>query len=256
MLVTNDHSPARPTASPCLDAERDHLAIMGRLFRGDFALEIRLGAALALFRVFAVPRISGLLAQTRAWERRPQQRLDRTVDLLSVLVEQGYDSGAGAAALARLNAVHARHAIANEDFVYVLAAFVTEPERVIARYGKRPLCPVERTAAYVFWREVGVRMGIREIPGSFAAMQRFQMEYEARHRHFAVCNQVTAEGALAAISRVVPAPLRGVVREVVLALLEPEVRRACGFAGEEPRLGRALDVLVAARRRVCGWLSN
>ncbi|MFZ6184542.1 oxygenase MpaB family protein [Nannocystis pusilla] len=242
-------------ASPCLDPERDHLAIMRRLFGGEFAAEIRLGAGLALFRVFAIPQISGILAETRAWERRPQQRLGRTVDLLRVLVEQGYDSGPGAAALARLNAVHARHAIANEDFVYVLTAFVTEPARVIARCGTRPLDAIEREAACVFWREVGVRMGIRDVPRTFAAMRAFQAQYEAAHRRYAASNRCTAEGAMSAISQRVPGPLRGAVREGLLALLEPEVRRACGFAGEERAMGRVLDVVMAVRRRFAftGW---
>ncbi|WAS93359.1 oxygenase MpaB family protein [Nannocystis punicea] len=223
---------------------------MRRLFGREFAAEIRLGAALALFRVFAIPRISAILAETRAWERRPEQRLGRTVDLLRVLVEQGYDSGPGAAALARLNTVHARHAIANEDFLYVLTAFVTEPARVIARCGRRPLTAVEQAAACVFWREVGVRMGIREIPPTLAAMRAFQAEYEATHRRYAASNQRTAEAAVSALSQRVPAPLRGAVLEALLVLLEPEVRCACGFCGDERPLGRVLDVLVAARRRL------
>lgn len=234
---------------PCLDPERDHLAIMRQAFGRDFPVEIRLGAALALFRVFAIPRISARLAETRAWEQRPSQRLDRTVGLLSALVEQGYDSGPGAAALARVNAAHARHAIPNEDFVYVLTAFVTEPARVIDRCGKRPLSPLELAAASVFWREVGLRMGIRDIPRSFAAMQRYQAEYEDSHRRPAPSNRRTAEGALAGISRLVPAPLRPAVRGTVLALLDPEVRRACGLEHGGRPLGRVLDCVLSARRR-------
>lgn len=241
---------------PCLDPERDHLAIMRQAFLRDFPLEIRLGAALALFRVFAIPRISALLAETRAWERRPSQRLDRTVDLLSALVVQGYDSGPGAAALARLNAAHARHAIPNQDFVYVLTSFVTEPARVIARCGKRPLSPLELAAASVFWREVGARMGIRDIPRSFAAMQRFQAEYEAAHRGPALSNQRTAEGALAGISRLAPAPLRRAVREMVLALLDPDVRRACGLDDGGKPVGLVLDCVLSARRKLFSWLPN
>jgi hypothetical protein len=270
IVVNHETAQPRPASSPrrfitlrdpppdahALDAERDHLAIMRQAFRHDFPLEIRLGAGLALFRVFAIPRISGVLAGTRAWERRPGQRLDRTVDLLSALVEQGYDSGPGAAALARLNAVHARHAIPNEDFVYVLTAFVTEPARVIARCGKRPLSPIELTAASVFWREVGVRMGIRDIPRSFAAMQQFQAEYEATHRGPAASNLRTAEGALAGMSRMVPAPLRRAVRETVLALLDPEVRRACGLEDGGRPIGVMLDCVLSARRKFFSWLPN
>lgn len=243
-----------PKALQCLDPERDHLAIMRQAFLRDFPAEIRLGAALALFRVFAIPRISTVLAETRAWERRPSQRLDRTVDLLSALIIQGYDSGPGAAALARINAAHAYHAIPNEDFIYVLTSFVTEPARVIGRCGKRPLSPLELAAASVFWREVGARMGIRNIPRSFTAMQRFQAEYEVSHRGPAPSNQRTAEGALAGISRLVPASLRCAVRETVLALLEPEVRRACGLEDGGKPMGQVIDCVVSARRKFFSWL--
>ncbi|PCC69607.1 hypothetical protein SAMN02745121_06416 [Nannocystis exedens] len=65
-------------------------------------------------------------------------------------MEDGPDGPCGAAALARINAAHARHRLANDDMLYVLTTFVTEPARVIERYGRRPLLPAEREAACRF----------------------------------------------------------------------------------------------------------
>lgn len=87
-----------------------------------------------------------MLAHTGAWARGPEGRLGRTVDLLTTLIADGYDAPRGAAALARINAAHARHAIANQDMLYVLTTFVTEPARVIGEVGPRPL------RAVAWWR--------------------------------------------------------------------------------------------------------
>ncbi|MBL9102670.1 MAG: DUF2236 domain-containing protein [Myxococcales bacterium] len=235
------------------DAARDHLAIMRTVFLRDFAAEIRLGAALALFRVFAVPRLSATLARTGAWVDGGRERLDRTVELLTTLVADGYDGPRGAAALARINAAHGRHRIANDDMRYVLTTFVSEPARVIERYGPRPLLPLELAAACVFWREVGRRMGIRDIPADFAAMTAYARDYEARHRRPAASNRVVAAGALAAMAQRLPPRLAPLGRGVLPALLEPAVRRACGLPDSPGPLAWALDGLAAARRRLVAW---
>ncbi|MDC0668055.1 oxygenase MpaB family protein [Nannocystis radixulma] len=231
-----------------LDAERDHLAIMRQAFFHHFPAEIRLGAALALFRVFAIPRLSAILARTGAWTRTSSNRLDRTVDLLSSLIEHGYDAPHSTLVLARLNAVHARHGLANDDMLYVLTTFVIEPARLIDRYGRRPLLPVEREAACVFWREVGRLMGIRDIPPNFAAMVRFAHHYEATHRHAADSNRLVAEGALKAIALLLPLPFADIGRTALCALLDPPVRRACGLPDAPRPLAWALARVGTARR--------
>lgn len=232
------------------DAERDHLPILRTVFFRDFAAEIRLGAALALFRVFAIPRLSATLAHTGAWTDESSARLDRTVALLTTLVADGYDGPRGAAALARINAAHGRHHIPNDDMRYVLTTFVTEPARVIARYGPRPLDPLELAAACIFWREVGLRMGIRDIPADFAAMVAYARAYEARHRRPAATNNIVAAGAITAMVQLLPPRLAPLGRGVLPALLDPDVRRACGLPDAPRPLAWALDRLAAARRRV------
>ena len=236
------------------DAGRDHQAIMRRAFFRDFPAEIRLGAALALFRVFAVPRLSATLARTGAWTHGGAVRLERTVALLTALIADGYDSPRGAAALARINAAHARHTIADEDLRYVLTTFVTEPARMIALHGPRPPLQLELDAACIFWREVGVRMGIRDIPDSFTAMDAYARAYEAQHRRPADSNHAVAAGALSAMVQRLPHPLQPLARSVLLALLEPPVRRACLLPDSPAALAWTLTALTAARRRLTSVL--
>ena len=77
-----------------------------------------------------------------------------------------------------MNRIHGRFEIANEDFLYVLSSFVFEPIRWNARFGWRPLIETEKLATFEFWREVGRRMAIRDIPDGYAELERFNEEYE------------------------------------------------------------------------------
>jgi hypothetical protein len=63
-----------------------------------------------------------------------------------------------------MNQLQGRFRIANGDFLYVLSTFVFEPIRWNRRFGWRPMCEQERLGLFYFWREVGRRMGIKDLP--------------------------------------------------------------------------------------------
>src|SRR5438552_18976731 len=140
-----------------LDPVRDHQRIVFLSTRYDFPFDTVRSLELALFRTFCVPSIGGLLDRTGEFRRRAQKRYDDTDIIVSELMEHGYDSERGKAALRRMNQLHGRFPIANEDFLYVLSTFVFEPIRWNACYGWRPLCPQERLGLFYFWREAGRR---------------------------------------------------------------------------------------------------
>src|SRR5204863_1334534 len=118
-----------------------------------------------------------------------QKRYDDTDILISELVDWGYDSERGRRAIDRINALQGRFQIANRDFLYVLSTFIYEPIRWNARFGWRLLCEEEKQAYYFFWREVGWRMKIEEIPESYEAFEKFNLEFEAKHFRFSETNQ-------------------------------------------------------------------
>ncbi|HEV3410035.1 MAG TPA: oxygenase MpaB family protein, partial [Chthoniobacterales bacterium] len=104
-----------------------------------------------------------------SFEQRAQKRYDDTDIIVSEIMEHGYDSERGRAAIARMNAIHGRFNIRSEDFVYVLSTFVFEPIRWNERFGWRRMIEKERRALFYFWREVGRRMNIRDLPDSYEA---------------------------------------------------------------------------------------
>lgn len=109
-----------------LDPEKDHKRIIFLSTCYDFPFDTTRALEFALFRSFAVPSISALLDRTGEFRQRSQKRCDDTDIIVSELIEWGYDSERGKRALRRMNQLHGRFAIANEDFLYVLSTFIYE----------------------------------------------------------------------------------------------------------------------------------
>jgi hypothetical protein len=120
-----------------LDPERDHQRIAFLSCRVDFPWDTTRALEFALFRTFAAPSIAALLHKTQEFECRSQKRYDDTDIIVSEIMEHGYDSDRGRAAIARMNALHGRFHIPNRDFLYVLSTFIFEPIRWNQRFGWR-----------------------------------------------------------------------------------------------------------------------
>jgi hypothetical protein len=84
--------------------------------------------------------------------------------------------------------VHGRFSIANEDFLYVLSTFVFEPIRWIDRFGWRLLSENEKQGIFLFYRELGRRMNIKDIPQDFNSFEHYNSEYERDHFRYAEVN--------------------------------------------------------------------
>jgi hypothetical protein len=147
-----------------------------------------------------------------------------------MLMENGYDSPIGQMALERMNAIHGRFSISNEDFLYVLSTFVFVPLNWFDRFGRRKPTGHERLALFHFWRQVGQRMGIRDIPESFEAFEIYHRDYEAAHYRLAESNRRVGEATRELFASWFPRFLRPLVRRTILALLDESNRRPFGFS--------------------------
>jgi hypothetical protein len=172
-----------------LDPEGDHQQIVYLMTAYEFPFDITRALEFALYRTFAVPSISALLDRTGEFTRHAQKRYDDTDLILSTIYEYGYDSDRGRTALRRMNRLHGRFAIANDDYLYVLSTFVFEPIRWLDRYGWRRLVDQERLGTLHYWRAVGRRMNIKELPTDFSAFERYNREYEREHFRFSEANR-------------------------------------------------------------------
>ncbi len=212
-----------------LDPIRDHQRIVFLTCRVDFPWDTTRALEFALFRSFAVPSIAALLHKTREFETAPQKRYDDTDIIVSEIMEHGYDSDRGRAGIARMNAMHDQFPIRNDDFLYVLSTFVFEPIRWNARFGWRRMTEKERLAMFHFWRAVGQRMNIREIPTDYAGFEQFSAEYErANYRHTEASHRVGA-ATRELFKGWFPRWARPVVERGIHAFMDDELLEAFGF---------------------------
>jgi hypothetical protein len=242
-----------------LDPVRDHQRVVYLDACYEFPFDTTRSLELALFRTFAAPRIARLLDATSEFAERAQKRYDDTDLILSTIVEAGYDSEAGKAALRRMNRIHGRFTIGNEDFLYVLSTFVFEPIRWNERFGWRRLVERERLASFHFWREIARRMNIKDVPGDFDAFERFNVEYEREQFRFTEEARRVALATRDMFLDWFPLLPRHVGARAIYALLDEPLLEAFGFprpsagarravAGAMRLRSRAVRVLPARRR--------
>jgi ER-bound oxygenase mpaB/B'/Rubber oxygenase, catalytic domain len=237
-----------------LDPERDHQRIVFLSTCWEFPFDTTRALEFALFRTFCVPSISALLDRTGEFHNRAQKRYDDTDLIVSELMERGYDSERGRLALRQMNRQHGRFAIANEDFLYVLSTFAFEPIRWNARFGWRPMCEAERLAMFHFWREVGCRMGIRDIPADYAEFERYNIDYERRHFRFTESNRRVGAATVEMFASWFPRLARPLVRRAIYALLDDAVIDGFGFPRPSAAMRRAVVIALKLRARFAGWL--
>ncbi|SFP28319.1 hypothetical protein SAMN05421810_102125 [Amycolatopsis arida] len=230
-----------------LDPARDFERIYRITTTLEFPWDTTQALSLALFRTYAVPSIGGLLARTGEFTRRAQKRYDDTTLILDAVIEHGMDSRPGRTAIRRMNQMHGAYPIGNADMRYVLATFVVCPIRWIDRFGWRPLAEAERVAMANFYRALGRRMGIRDIPATHQEFALLLDEHERVHFRFDRGGREVADATLDLLAtfrpfRYLPAP---VVRRVVYALLDDGLLAAFDF----PRPGRVEQAATTATLR-------
>jgi hypothetical protein len=209
-----------------LDAQADHQEITRMVTAYEYPFLMQKSLEFALFRTYAVPTIGALLDKTQHFERKGQKRYDDTALLIAEWIENGYDSERGRAALKRMNQLHHRWQISNDDYLYVLSVFVFVPAEWYAMYGTRPLTEKENLAIYYFWCEVAKRMGIKNVPDTYEAFYQFYKAYERQHFTYTDASRRVADATIRIFLNWYPAFLRPIVKQAIYALLDDPLREA------------------------------
>jgi hypothetical protein len=239
-----------------LDPARDFAEIYRLTGTREFPWDMNQALSFALFRTYAVPSIGGLLARTGEFTERAQKRHDDTVLILDAVLEHGMESTEGRTAIRRMNQMHRSYDISNDDLRYVLATFVVTPIRWIDAYGWRRTTEIERIASANYYRALGRRMGIQDIPATWQAFARLLDAYERDHFAFDLGGRTVAEATLALLATFPPndrLPV-GVVRRISLATMDESLLDAFAL----PHPGRLVRGLVRtglkARGRVVRFM--
>jgi hypothetical protein len=237
-----------------LDPVADHARIVHLDTCYEFPWDTTRALELALFRTFAVPSVAALLDSTGEFASRAQKRYDDTDLILSTIGEDGYDSPAGRRAIRRMNQIHGRFEISNDDFLYVLSSFVFEPIRWNARFGWRPLIEAERSASFQFWLEVGRLMAIRDVPERYEEFERFNLEYEALHFARSPAAERVGQATRDMFLAWFPGLPRRFGAHAVYALMDDRLLAAFGFPQPPGAVRAAIEGALRARARTVALL--
>ncbi|GAB1522662.1 hypothetical protein RhiTH_005784 [Rhizoctonia solani] len=107
-----------------------------------------------------------------------------------------------------------------------------EPAKWIEKYEWRGLTLLERQAYFVFWSEIGRRMGINNIPGTLEALVEWCEEYEQTNMVPSQTSKTVAELTTALLLYHVPPFARGFGKQAVAALCPERLNRAIMYAGD------------------------
>ncbi|MFC0241297.1 oxygenase MpaB family protein [Rhodopseudomonas telluris] len=228
MQVTTPDELAAPEGSPEL-AEAQRTA--WRLAHIDFPWDINKALEFALLRTYAVPSISGLLARTGEFSERVSKRYDDTALLIREVLRNGLDSERARRAFGRINAMHGRYRIANDDYLYVLSTFVFSPIDWVGRFGHRPMTAAEQHLWFVYWNEFGRRMGIDGLSPDIASFRAFADEFERKRFVYAPSNRLISERTIDLVlsDYFVPRILHRGGRQIALAIVDRPLVEALGF---------------------------
>lgn len=233
-----------------LDPVQDHCQIYHLMTGYEFPWEMTRSLELALMRTFCVPSISALLDQTGEFKHRPQKRYDDTGLIVAEIAKWGYGSDRGSQAIERMNAIHGRFKISNDDFLYVLSTFIYEPIRWNARFGWRLMCEQERLAMFYFWREVGKRMHIQNIPETYEEFERYNLDYERQHFRYSDANRRTGEVTRDLFLSWFPQILRPAIAPAIYAMLDDTMLQAFGLPQAPALLRSSIAIILRLRSRL------
>jgi len=235
-----------------LDPVRDFAEIYRLMGTREFPWDMNQALSFALFRTYAVPAIGGLLARTGEFTERTQKRYDDTVLILDAVLEHGPASDEGRAAIRRMNQMHRAHGVGDDDLRYVLATFVVMPIRWIDAYGWRRLTESERIASAEYYRDLGRRMGIRDIPATWQGFAHLLDAYEREHFGFDAGARDVAEATLSLFATFPPNHRlpEALVRRISLAVMDAPLLDAFGFPHPGPVVRRLVRGGLRARGRV------
>ena len=219
-----------------LDPVKDHCRIVHLMTGYEFPWDIVRSLEVALMRTFCSPRISGLLHRTGEFRKHGQKRYDDTAILVAEFMQNGYDDERGMRAITHMNKIHGAYRIENDDFLFVLSTFIFLPIQWVDAFGWRKTTNNEREALFYFFKEVGHRMNIKNIPGSLADFETFVREYESKNFVFRQSNLAVGNATIEIVKGWMPFFAKPFVLPVMKCLLDETMLKALGYTPAPPVL--------------------
>ncbi|KAG4428732.1 hypothetical protein IFR05_015782 [Cadophora sp. M221] len=247
-------------------------AIMCQLAELEFPKIYYTSVQFALFKTYGIPTISGLLYSTKEFST-PENASKRYADT-GVLIQEfaGHHprSERVIKALARMNYIHSRYQkagkISNEDLLYTLSVFVTEPISWVEKYEWRSMNDMEVCAVAAFWKSIGDAMEIQYhgyLPRSewndglefYVDIKTWAEDYETKYMVPAKSNKITADELIPLLLFYVPKRLRAAGCHMVGVLMGDRLRAAMMYPTPPPAYLQVANTIFRLRRLVLRYLA-
>ena len=172
----------------------------------------------ALIKSYGIASGTKLLVATRRLtnEKIVGKRSEDTGAILYECLVPGIDSDRGLKALSKMNWIHAQYGsrITNAEVIHTLALFILEPQRWIETYEWRPMTYLEKVAQFIYWKEIGYRMGMTDIPKTLEELQVWTDAYEKTDMFYSESNRKCYDATIDLFLRNVPSFLKGLATDV------------------------------------------
>ncbi|THH14048.1 hypothetical protein EW146_g6241 [Bondarzewia mesenterica] len=134
----------------------------------------------------------------------------------------------GSISIARINWLHGHYRISDDDMLYTLSCFIFEPMLLAEKYEWRSWSEEEQECLFILWKEIGRRMGIKDIPTTGAELKALSKNYEDEQMVPSQSNHKLAMHAINHISSRVPDifGLRSFIASLFISLLDDHLREA------------------------------
>jgi hypothetical protein len=233
--------PTRQSLSKMTNVEAQ--AITEYLGQLEFPKIFTTSLQFALFKTYGIPTISSLLVATKEFSTpaNASKRYADTGILIQEFTGHHPKSERVLKAIARMNYIHSRYQkagkISNEDLLYTLSVFITEPIKWVKQYEWREMNDVEKCALGTLWKGIGDAMGI-DYEGRLASTNwehglQFYEEiadwaekYETAYMVPAETNKITADELVPLLLFYVPTSMKAAASKVVGVLMGERLRAA------------------------------
>ena len=162
----------------------------------------------ALIKTYSIARGTRLLVRTRQIGslKCVGRRAEDTGVFLGELIAGDMDEQRWMAALSKVNWLHSRYKnhITAGEMLSTLAFFIIEPIKFINAYGWRPLTKMEEVSRFLFWKEIGLRMGMDNIPDTLEELAAWQEEYEKKEQYYSPDNELCTKNTMDLFLRNLP----------------------------------------------------
>jgi hypothetical protein len=213
-----------------LDPAKDHGRIVHLMTGYEFPWDMIRALEVALLKTFCSPKVSHLLHRTGEFKRHGQKRYDDTALLVAEFMQNGYDKERGLQAIAHINTIHGFYHIENDEFLFVLSTFILVPVYWIDAYGWRKTMENEREALFYFFKAVGEKMNIKNIPASLKELEEFVEVYEKNNMVLADTNHAVGNATIDIVKGWMPFFAKPFVLPVMKCLIDKNMLAALGYS--------------------------